>query len=116
MFYINCRPCHGAKAMGDGPMSVGQRRRPLEFTGVETIALLVEGAVFWRVTRGGIKLPREGAPWESAMPRWETDLTEDQIWKIIMAEYDLGGTMPREPEGFILEEILEEVAEGEANE
>ena len=103
MFFMNCRPCHGAKAMGDGPMSVGQRRRPLEFTGVETIALLVEGAVFWRVNRGGIKLPREGAPWESAMPRWETDLTEEQIWKIIMAEYDIGGVAPRETEGFTVE-------------
>ncbi len=112
LFFINCRPCHGAKGMGDGPMSVGQRRRPLEFNGVETIALLVEGAVFWRVNQGGIKLPREGAPWESAMPRWETDLTEDQMWKIIMAEYDLGGTMPREPEGL----TLGEVADGEENE
>lgn len=99
LFMINCRPCHGAKAMGDGPMSVGQRREPADFTGVETIATLVEGAVFWRVNKGGIKLPREGAPWESAMPRWETDLTEEQIWKIIMAEYDIAGNAPREPEG-----------------
>jgi len=99
LFVTNCRPCHGTKAMGDGPMSVGQRRQPADFTGVETIATLVEGAVFWRVNKGGIKLPTVGAPWESAMPRWETDLTEDQIWKIIMAEYDLAGNAPREPEG-----------------
>ena len=98
LFMINCRPCHGVRAMGDGPMSVGQRRQPADFTGVETIATLVEGAVFWRVNRGGIHLPREGAPWESAMPRWERDLSEEQIWKIIMAEYDIAGNMPREPE------------------
>ena len=98
LYMINCRPCHGTKAMGDGPMSVALRRKPADFTGVETIATLVEGAVFWRVKRGGIKLPREGAPWESAMPRWEQDLTDDQIWKIIMAEYDIAGNAPRELE------------------
>ncbi len=32
------------------------------------------------------------------MPRWETDLSEEQIWKIIMAEYDIAGNTPREPE------------------
>lgn len=98
LFMINCRPCHGTRAMGDGPMSVGQRREPADFTGVETIATLVEGAVFWRVSKGGVGLPREGAPWESAMPRWETDLTEDEIWKIILAEYDIAGNAPRQPE------------------
>lgn len=98
LYMINCRPCHGTKAMGDGPMSPALRRQPADFTGVETIATLVEGAVFWRVKKGGIKLPREGAPWESAMPRWETDLTDEQIWKIIMAEYDIAGNAPREPE------------------
>ena len=99
LFMINCRPCHGTKAMGDGPMSVGQRREPADFTGVETIATLVEGAVFWRIKKGGVGLPREGAPWESAMPRWEADLSDDQIWKIILAEYDIAGNAPREPEG-----------------
>lgn len=99
LFMVNCRPCHGTRAMGDGPMSVGQRRSPADFTGVETIATLVEGAVFWRVKKGGIGLPNVGAPWESAMPRWETDLTDEQIWKIIMAEYDIAGNGPREPEG-----------------
>ncbi len=98
LFMINCRPCHGTKVFGDGPMSIGQRRVPADFTGVETIATLVEGAVFWRVKQGGVKLPREGAPWESAMPRWETDLSDEEIWKIIMAEYDLAGNRPREPE------------------
>ncbi len=98
LFMINCRPCHGTKAMGDGPMSLGQRRAPAEFTGVETIATLVEGAVFWRVNKGGVGLPREGAPWESAMPRWELDLSADEIWKVILAEYDLAGNSPRQPE------------------
>ncbi len=32
------------------------------------------------------------------MPRWELDLTADEIWKIILAEYDFAGNSPREPE------------------
>lgn len=99
LFMINCRPCHGTRAMGDGPMSLGQRRQPADFSGVETIATLVEGAVFWRIQKGGLNLPREGAPWESAMPQWEHDLTDEQIWMISMAEYDLVGNSPRQPEG-----------------
>ncbi len=99
LFVKNCRPCHGTKAMGDGPMVRGLLREPADFTGVETIATLVEGAVFWRVKMGGIGLPHEGGPWESAMPPWgEEDLSDDQIWKIIMAEYDIAGNNPREPE------------------
>lgn len=99
LFVKNCRPCHGVKAMGDGPMARGLLREPADFTGVETIATLVEGAVFWRVKTGGIGLPHEGGPWESAMPPWgEEDLTDDEIWKIIMAEYDIAGNKPRETE------------------
>lgn len=99
LFVKNCRPCHGTKAMGDGPMSRGLLREPADFTGVETIATLVEGAVFWRVKTGGIGLPHSGGPWESAMPPWgEEDLSDDEIWKIIMAEYDIAGNEPRVPE------------------
>lgn len=99
LFARNCRPCHGMKATGDGPMARGLLREPADFSGVETIATLVEGAVFWRVKTGGIGLPHEGGPWESAMPPWgEEDLTDDEIWKIIMAEYDIAGNRPREPE------------------
>jgi mono/diheme cytochrome c family protein len=99
LFAKNCRPCHGMKATGDGPMARGLLREPADLTGVETIATLVEGAVFWRVKTGGIALPYEGGPWESAMPPWgEEDLTDDEIWKIIMAEYDIAGNRPREPE------------------
>ena len=32
------------------------------------------------------------------MPAWEDELGELDIWKIILAEYDLSGTEPRVPE------------------
>ncbi|MBI3585141.1 MAG: hypothetical protein HY096_14485, partial [Nitrospinae bacterium] len=51
-----------------------------------------------RVSTGGRGLPKEATPWDSAMPVWQLDLTEDQRWKIIMAEYDLAQKTGRIPE------------------
>ena len=33
------------------------------------------------------------------MPAWKDELTEEDVWKIIMAEYRIAGTEPRKPEG-----------------
>jgi len=40
-------------------------------------------------------LPREGTPWNSAMPRWEDFLTERQIWQVILFLYQQTGWKPR---------------------
>jgi mono/diheme cytochrome c family protein len=98
LYMINCRPCHGTKADGIGPMARGFRLKPANFTDPGTIATLVEPYLFWRVRTGGIGLPAVAAPWDSAMPRWESDLSDEQIWKIILAEYDIGAVDPRLPE------------------
>ena len=98
LYMMNCRPCHGTKADGAGPMARGFRLRPANFTDPGTIATLVEPYLLWRVREGGIGLPAMAAPWDSAMPRWRADLDDAQIWKIILAEYDLGAVEPRLPE------------------
>src|SRR5207253_1415095 len=83
-----------------------------------------ESFVFWRVAKGGPGLPREGTPWNSAMPVWEdfiTDqisrsvrksshtgtpwnsampvwedfLTEREIWSVILFLYEQTGWKPR---------------------
>ena len=59
------------------------------------LSIIQEGYAFWRISKGGPGLPPEGAPWDSAMPAWEDVLTEEEIWKIIMAEYDIAGVEPR---------------------
>jgi len=51
--------------------------------------------VFWRIAKGGPGLPREGAPWNSAMPAWEDILTEEEIWAVIIFLYDQTGAQPR---------------------
>jgi len=98
LYAMNCRPCHGDSVAGDGPMADGFKLRPINFTDNGTIETIVEGYTFWRVTNGGPGLPTEATPWDSAMPQWKLNLTEEQRWLIIMAEYDLAQKTPRIPE------------------
>ena len=99
LYAMNCRPCHGDSVAGDGPMADGFKLRPIDFTDNGTIETIVEGYTFWRVTNGGPGLPTEATPWDSAMPEWKLSLTEEERWKIILAEYNLAQKTPRIPEG-----------------
>ena len=98
LYAMNCRPCHGDSVAGDGPMADGFKLRPINFTDNGTIETIVEGYTFWRVTNGGPGLPVEATPWDSAMPEWKLNLTEEERWKIILAEYELAQKTPRIPE------------------
>lgn len=40
--------------------------------------MLSDGYLFWRVSKGGVI-----DPFNSAMPAWESALTEDQRWEVI---------------------------------
>ncbi|RMF88507.1 MAG: cytochrome c [Nitrospinota bacterium] len=98
LYQKNCRPCHGTTAGGDGPMGWGFRLKPANFRDPGTIATLVEAYLVWRIKEGGIGLPPEASPWDSAMPSWKGELSDEEIWKIILAEYDTAGVEPRKPE------------------
>ncbi|GBE44167.1 MAG TPA: cytochrome c [Rhizobiales bacterium] len=99
LYSMNCRACHGDSVAGDGPMADGFKLRPLNFNDNGTIETIVVGYTFWRVANGGPGLPPEATPWDSAMPEWKLSLTEEERWKIILAEYDLAQKTPRIPEG-----------------
>ncbi len=99
LYQTNCRPCHGVTAGGDGPLARGLRLRPVDFTDPGAIASVVEAYAFWRVREGHAGLPAVAAPWNSAMPAWQEQLSDEEIWKIILAEYRIAGTEPRRPEG-----------------
>jgi hypothetical protein len=71
----------------------------VDFTDPGTIATVVEPYPFWRIKRGALGLPGMATPWHSAMPAWEDELEDDEIWRIIMAEYAIAGREPRVPEG-----------------
>jgi mono/diheme cytochrome c family protein len=94
VYYQNCLPCHGDLLDGRGHFAHGFNPTPLPFDG-STIAQLRESFVFWRIAKGGPGLPREGTPWNSAMPVWEDFLTEEEIWQVIIFLYEQTGLSPR---------------------
>jgi mono/diheme cytochrome c family protein len=95
IYYQNCVPCHGDHLDGQGHFASGLNPLPANFQDNGTIAQLTESFVFWRVAKGGPGLPREGTPWNSAMPAWEDFLTEDEIWSVVLFLYDQTGWKPR---------------------
>ncbi|MGH8104670.1 MAG: c-type cytochrome, partial [bacterium] len=95
VYFKNCMLCHGDNVDGAGLFADGLNPRPANFRDQTTIAQLQESYVFWRVAKGGPGFGEEGTPWNSAMPVWETFLTEDEIWKVILYIYDASGFQPR---------------------
>ncbi len=67
VYYQNCIPCHGDHLDGQGHYANGFNPIP----------------------------PREGTPWNSAMPAWEDFLSEEEIWSVILFLYDQTGWKPR---------------------
>lgn len=98
VYIQNCVACHGDRMDGRGHYGHGFSPAPLSFADNGTIAQLSEGFVFWRIAKGGPGLPKEGTPWNSAMPVWEDFLTEDEIWAVIIYLYDQTGWQPRRME------------------
>jgi len=95
VFFRNCFFCHGDRMLGKGLFARGFNPLPANFVDVGTIAQLTESFVFWRVSEGGPGLPSEGTPWLSAMPVWNTMLSEEDVWKAILFIYDYTGHHPR---------------------
>ncbi len=95
IYYRNCFYCHGDLLDGDGPYAKGFNPLPINFQDVGTIAQLQEAFLFWRITTGGPGLPKEGTPWNSAMPVWHEMLDEEQVWNVITFLYDYVGQVPR---------------------
>ena len=93
VYYRNCVFCHGDNLAGTGMFIHGLDPIPTNLP--ETIPLLRDTFLFWRISKGGPGLPEEGGPWDTAMPAWEKFLTEDQIWDVILFLYDHTGTRPR---------------------
>ena len=95
VYYQNCVFCHGDRFDGQGHYAPAFNPAPLSFADNGTIAQLTESYVFWRIAKGGPGLPREGTPWNSAMPAWEDFLNEEEIWSVIIYLYDHTGWNPR---------------------
>jgi hypothetical protein len=93
VYYRNCVFCHGDNTAGTGMFVHGLDPIPTNLP--ETIPLLRDTYLFWRISKGGPGLPEEGGPWDTAMPAWENFLQEDEIWEAILFLYDFNGLKPR---------------------
>jgi Cytochrome C oxidase, cbb3-type, subunit III len=102
VYYENCFFCHGDAMAGDGMFVYGVTPQPTSFTDAGNLPNLQASFVFWRIAKGGPGLPEEGGPWDTAMPRWEQFLTNDEIWDVNLYLYEFTGLAPR-----ALEEVHE---------
>jgi hypothetical protein len=95
VYYRNCVFCHGDNLGGNGMFAHGLNPIPTNFADGQTLPILRETFLFWRIAKGGPGLPEEAAPWDTAMPAWEKLLTEEEMWDAVLFLYDFTGERPR---------------------
>jgi mono/diheme cytochrome c family protein len=95
VYYQNCFFCHGDGMAGDGMFAHALNPIPSNFTDPGVLPMLQESFLFWRISKGGPGLPEEGGPWDTAMPAWESFLTEEEMWDVVLFLYDFNGYRPR---------------------
>jgi mono/diheme cytochrome c family protein len=92
VYYENCFYCHGDTLAADGMFAHGLNPIPSNFQDPNVLPNFTESFFFWRIAKGAPGLPEEGGPWDSAMPAWESFLTNDEIWKVILFLYNQAGS------------------------
>lgn len=95
VYYQNCFYCHGDLLDGGGLFAHGLDPIPTNFRDAGNLPQLQESFLFWRIAKGGPGLPAEGGPWDSAMPAWETFLSEEEMWDVVLFLYEFTGWHPR---------------------
>ncbi len=100
IFQTNCVPCHGPEGKGDGPSAEALDPKPANLSDGAMMKMMSDGYMFWRVSKGG-----QVDPFDSAMPAWETSLTEEQRWQVISFARTLPGD---DEEGMHEDEHMEE--------
>jgi mono/diheme cytochrome c family protein len=76
LYQSYCISCHGDAGRGDGPAAPSMDPRPQDLT--ETVPVLSDAYLFWRITEGG-----QMEPFNSGMLAWKGILTEEEIWKVV---------------------------------
>jgi len=83
LYDANCAVCHGPTGLGNGTGGGTLVPRPANFT-TPIHAALPDGYWFWRLSKGGGVPPFTTAG--SAMPPWESALSAEQRWLVILYE------------------------------
>ncbi len=84
VYFKKCFFCHGDHLDGKGLLGERFFPPPADFTHTNSVIDLPESYAYWRIMKGGPGLPKKFAPWNSSMPAWENQLTEDEVWKVIL--------------------------------
>jgi len=78
IFAANCIPCHGESGEGNGVAAARLNPKPANLADGTMMDMISDAYLYWRISKGGAV-----EPFNSAMPAWETVLTEDQRWQVI---------------------------------
>ena len=65
----NCKSCHGAKGLGDGPKAASLKTSPGDFTTAEFQGY-TEGELFFRLNKGRDEMPAYEKKMPEASDRW----------------------------------------------
>ena len=74
LYTQHCSSCHGDSGLGDGP--AGQVLNPPASPIALTSQLVDDDYLFWRISEGGTSFG-------TAMPAWNTTLSDAEIWALI---------------------------------
>ena len=88
VYFKNCFLCHGDHLNGQGVFGKSFNPSPASFRGPESIVSKPQVYAYWRIMKGGRGLPNKFEPWNSAMPAWENQLTEEEVWQVIHYIYE----------------------------
>jgi mono/diheme cytochrome c family protein len=80
-YKANCASCHGETGMGDG--SAGKSLTPPPSAVAQTMQMLADDLIFYRISEGG-------AEFQTSMPPWKDILTEEQRWDVMAYVRALG--------------------------
>ena len=69
-YFQYCSSCHGAKAMGDGPVAASLNPKPTNLVAMS--GGHPDGDFAWKIANG-----------RGAMPAWKTLINENQIWDLV---------------------------------
>lgn len=89
VFQRSCRPCHGNLGAGDGPYGATFAEPAADLRRASR-DIAADPVRFTRIRDGAAA--RSVRPWESAMPAFGGELTDRQIWGLVLLLEDLGKT------------------------
>jgi len=76
LYVRHCSRCHGATGQGDGTLATALTPAPALLGYMVQQPIAVDQYLLWSISEGG-------KPFDTAMPSFKMDLTQDQIWQII---------------------------------